>query len=294
MLIFLEGVIVKIASEFCHVKTGEGEVIPCKARGLFKKKGYKPLVGDRVKFKKAAQDLGYIEEILERSNELKRPNISNVDQVVIVVATKEPRTSYKLLDRLLVLSYFSGLTSLVCVNKIELDEQIGKEISKKYHKIGYDTLTTSAKEKNGLDYLLKLLHNKTSVLAGASGVGKSSLINAINPQFSLKTDKVSRKTGRGKHTTRHVALFELAENTYVADTPGFSKLSFEGIDYRILDRSFPDMYEYAIECKFNDCLHDREPGCRVKEAVGKDIFKDRYENYLEFLYELKKGAAYNG
>ncbi|UMZ73304.1 ribosome small subunit-dependent GTPase A [Natranaerofaba carboxydovora] len=290
----MENKIVKIASEFCYVKTIEGDILPCKARGLFKKKGYRPLVGDRVNFKKISADQGVIEEIMPRKNELQRPYVANIDQVVVVIAAKAPDPNYKLLDRILVLSYFNKAKSLICVNKLDLDNNKGLEIQDKYKSIGYDCVALSVKDKTGLSNLREKLSDKTSVLAGTSGVGKSSIINAIEPGFSLKTDEVSKKTGRGKHTTRQVTLFELGENTYVADTPGFSKLNFKGIDYQELDRSFPEIKEYSAMCKFNDCLHDKEPGCEVKEKIGSEIYEDRYNNYLEFLNELKKGAAYHG
>lgn len=287
-----DNIIVRVASEFCDVKTPDGEVISCKPRGLFKKKGLRPLVGDKVEFRKASSDQGFIEKIKERKNELKRPYIANVDQVLVVVSPREPPPNYKLLDRLLVLSYFSNiLKSVVCVNKLDLDENTTYEIKKIYTNIGYDSLAVSADQKKGLDNIRKLLKNKTSVLAGASGVGKSSLINALKPGFSLKTDSVSKKTGRGKHTTKHVALYELEKGSYVGDTPGFSKLNFEGIDLKSLDKAFPDISEFAPYCKFNDCLHDKEPGCGVKAVVGKKIYEYRYKNYLEFLEEIKERSS---
>ncbi|MFV9509928.1 ribosome small subunit-dependent GTPase A [Tepidibacillus sp. LV47] len=284
-----EGLIVRALSSFYYVKSGE-KIWECKARGLFKKHQKTPLVGDRVVFEIINDQQGYIIEILPRKNELIRPPISNVDQVVLVFSVVEPAFNSALLDRFLVHVEKAGIPSLICLTKMDLIED-STSIDEKmdvYQKMGYKVVKTSSKNKDVED-LGKELEGKISVFAGQSGVGKSSLLNALVPSLQLETAGISQKLGRGRHTTRVVQMIELPSNGLVADTPGFSQLDFQGIDSTTLGKYFIDIDQFSDRCRFRGCLHVKEPGCAVKEAVEHgEISAERYSHYLEFLEEVKE------
>lgn len=286
-----EGKIIKALSGFYYVLHEEG-IAQCRGRGVFRKNKITPLVGDDVIFEPTNETEGYIMEIKKRKNELIRPPISNVDQAVIIFSATEPAFNPFLLDRFLVLIEHNNITPVICITKIDLlDEETKSEINRyvqDYEHIGYDVIFTSAKTKEGIDQLRPYLREKVSVFAGQSGVGKSSLLNALLPQLSLKTNEISNYLGRGKHTTRHVELIQF-ENGLVADTPGFSSLEFTDLEAEDLSNCFPEMKKRADYCKFRGCLHVSEPKCAVKEAVEKEeIPKYRYEHYVEFLTEIKE------
>lgn len=286
-----EGRIVKALSGFYYVADGD-QVIQCRARGLFKKKDAKvnPLVGDWVVYDATDHSEGYVMEVSERKNELLRPPISNVDQAVLVFSLHEPMFSPLLLDKFLVHTENAGVDSVIVLSKADMvphDEVT--DIVSKYEAIGYQVIPTSIRDQRGAEAMRTALADRISVLAGQSGVGKSSLINALFPGVSLQTGEVSHKLGRGKHTTRHVELIALDEGGYVADTPGFSSLEFSGITELELAESFRDFAGYSDQCKFRGCLHLSEPGCAVRSALQEGTLDTkRYENYKQFMEELKE------
>lgn len=290
----LDGIIVKGIGGFYYVKTNEG-IIESRARGGFREENLTPLVGDRVRIRISEEDdKGYIEEVKERKTELLRPPVANITQAIIVMSIKKPDINLWLLDRFLVMAEHEELNILICINKVDLDEQKAKSIKDIYEKAGYNVITTSSKLGIGIDDLKNSLLNNVTVFAGPSGAGKSSLLNKINPNFQLQTGDISSKTKRGKHTTRHVELLDLDEDSYVLDSPGFSSLSIDFIEEDVEVRQyFREINDYGQKCKFLSCLHDKEPGCVVKEYVKQDIIdKSRYNNYLSFLEEIRNIRRY--
>jgi len=286
-----EGRIVKALSGFYYVADGD-RVYQCRARGLFKKKDAKvnPLVGDWVVYDATSAAEGYIMEVGERSSELLRPPIANVDQAVLVFSMVEPSFSSLLLDKFLVHTEKAGIDSVVVLSKADLAEPVEVEaIVRKYETIGYRVIPTSTRDHRGVDDVRSELRDRISVFAGQSGVGKSSLINTLFPGISLQTGDVSQKLGRGRHTTRHVELIPLPEGGYVADTPGFSSLEFIGITELELAQSFREFAEISDQCKFRGCLHLSEPSCAVRTAVETGEFDaGRYEHYKQFMDELRE------
>ncbi|QHE61250.1 ribosome small subunit-dependent GTPase A [Rossellomorea vietnamensis] len=286
-----EGKIVKALSGFYYVLS-EGGVTQCRGRGNFRKNKITPLVGDYVEFQAENKTDGYILKVLDRKNELVRPPIANVDQAILVFSASEPDFSPALLDRFLVLVESKEIEPLICVTKMDLvtseeAEKIEQYVSE-YRSFGYEVLMTSSKTEHGLEELTPYLKDKISVFAGQSGVGKSSLLNALNPDLELKTAMISSHLGRGKHTTRHVELIDIKDGL-VADTPGFSSLEFSELEIEELPQCFPEMVEVAEECKFRGCLHINEPKCAVKSAVEAGRIPDyRYDHYLTFHKEIKE------
>jgi ribosome biogenesis GTPase / thiamine phosphate phosphatase len=286
-----EGKIIKALSGFYYVKSKD-TIIQCRGRGVFRKNNITPLVGDNVVFTAENDREGYIMEIKERENELVRPPIANVDQAILIFSAKDPEFSPHLLDRFLVIIESYQIKPIIVITKIDLansDELLNiKQYAKAYEKIGYDVLLTSSKNEIGLEDIYPLLENKITVFAGQSGVGKSSLLNALQPELNLETKAISKHLGRGKHTTRHVELLEIG-NGLVADTPGFSSLDFSNIEAEELTYCYPEMKERFANCKFRGCLHDKEPHCAIKEAVETGEIKEfRYNHYLLFLKEIQQ------
>lgn len=287
-----EGKIIKALSGFYYVLSDHLEVYQCRGRGVFRKNKVTPLVGDEVVFQIENESDGYILEVKERKNELIRPPIANVDQAILVFSAVEPNFSPVLLDRFLVLIEFNHIRPIICITKMDLvDQNTAKEIeryAKEYQKIGYEIILTSSETSVGLEELMPLLKGNISVFAGQSGVGKSSLLNALRPELELKTNDISTHLGRGKHTTRHVELIEVGEGL-VADTPGFSSLEFTDIEVEDLTFCFPELQKISEQCKFRGCLHLSEPKCAVKLAVDSgEIPLYRYEHYKVFLQEIKE------
>ena len=281
-----EGVIVKALSGFYYVQTAE-ELLECKARGRFRLDGTSPLVGDRVRCSALGGGKGRIDGLQERKNWFVRPAVANVDALVFVAANTNPVTDPFLIDRVSVIAEDAGCELIVCVNNTDIDP--GDSLWETFRLAGFPVLRTSAATGEGMDSLRAALKGKVCAFTGNSGVGKSSILNALLPGIDLKTDEVSEKLGRGKHTTRHVELFSLGEETFVADTPGFA--SFELEMMKVLPKeelqfAFRDFAPYIGSCRFNDCAHLKEPGCAVTAAVeaGK-IAPSRYRSY-ERLYEL--------
>ncbi len=290
----VEGIIIKGIGGFYYVKTEDG-LIESRARGVFREENLKPLVGDRVKIKLSPEDnSGYIIDIMPRQRELLRPAVANITQAVIVMSVRNPNINTWLLDKFLLMSDFHGLNILICLNKFDLDENKTKEISKTYKNAGYDVIMTSIEANLGIEDLESRLKDNISVFAGPSGAGKSTLLNLINPNFKLETGKVSSKTKRGRHTTRHVELLELGDNSYVLDSPGFSSLNLDFLEDEIQVRDyFREIKKYGDRCNFLSCLHDQEPSCAIKEYVKEGIInKDRYKNYLKLLEEVRNIKRY--
>ncbi|MGM9925331.1 MAG: ribosome small subunit-dependent GTPase A [Bacillus sp. (in: firmicutes)] len=284
-----EGTIIKALSGFYYVMDGE-KTIQCRGRGVFRKKKITPLVGDDVVYQYDNEQEGYILEIKGRKNELVRPPIANVDRAILVFSAVEPSFSTLLLDRFLVLIEANHIEAMIVISKIDLasDEEKERILSyqEDYRKMGYEVIATSSVTAEGMEALKPYLKHKTSVFAGQSGVGKSTLLNTLNPDLELKTNDISSHLGRGKHTTRHVELIPI-EDGLVADTPGFSSLDFT-IEENELSDCFPEIREMSQNCKFRGCLHNQEPKCAVKEAVESGEIKQyRYDHYMEFLAEIK-------
>ncbi|MGE6856311.1 ribosome small subunit-dependent GTPase A [Bacillus sp. FSL K6-2841] len=290
-----EGKIIKALSGFYYVldeSQESGKVVQCRARGIFRKNKITPLVGDYVVYQADNDKEGYLLEVKERTNELVRPPISNVDQAVLVFSAAEPAFSTSLLDRFLVLVEANHIEPIICITKMDLlktdeERETIMAYADDYQQIGYEVHLTSTIEGDGIEKLTPHFHHKITVFAGQSGVGKSSLLNAMSPELALKTDHISSHLGRGKHTTRHVELIRTADGL-IADTPGFSSLEFTGIEAEDLGLYFLDIRDRSADCKFRGCLHVKEPGCAIKDAVEHDQIKEyRYQHYLEFLTEIK-------
>ncbi|MCG3090149.1 ribosome small subunit-dependent GTPase A [Sporosarcina cyprini] len=284
-----EGLIIKAISGFYYVEH-EGRVIQCKGRGVFRNRGISPLVGDLVTFHQEGDNDATITEVHDRKNELVRPPIANVDQSLLVFSIIEPDLSLHLLDRFLVIVESLGIEPIICLTKRDIagEKQLAFADSavSYYKKIGYDVLETHRDDSSLLASLQPYLSEKTTVLAGQSGVGKSTLLNTLLPELQLKTGEISEALGRGRHTTRHVELIKVAGGL-VADTPGFSSLDFEHIEREELRHYFIEMDQLSSECKFRGCLHLKEPGCAVKRAVEEgEVLQQRYDNYLQFLQEI--------
>lgn len=281
-----KGFIIKALSGFYYVEN-QGKIFQCKARGKFRKNDQKPLVGDYCEFSVENQVEGYIHHLLPRKNVLVRPPICNIDQALLVFSAKEPDMNTLLLDRFLVLIEHFHIEPIICISKMDLAEDSVKSIMQPYQEAGYQVYYLSAKLNEGIDELKKLFADKVTVITGQSGVGKSSLLNALDIHLHIDTNQISKALGRGKHTTRHVELLKMYGG-YVADTPGFSSLELmmEPLD---LAHSFHDFKDLSSQCKFRGCLHDSEPYCAIKEAVSEGkISQERYEHYLLFLKEAKE------
>lgn len=282
------GTIIRSYSDWFDVLTPDG-VFACQLRGRFRKTG-RALTGDRVRISTHDDGTGVIEEIEERSNQLLRPRIANVDQGVMVMSLAQPDLNLPLLDRALVLMEHEGLEVLICFNKVDLvPEEEACEATELYARAGYPVLISSTKMGVGIETLREKLTGMISVLAGPSGGGKSSLLNAVRPGLRLNVAPVSKATGRGRHTTRQVELLEVSEGALVADTPGFSRLELGFLSKWDISEYFREMAQLRQECRFPDCLHRREPDCRVKQAVKQgEVAESRYKNYLMLVEECEE------
>lgn len=292
----MQGKIVKGIAGFYYVHVAESGVYECKAKGVFRKEKIKPLVGDNVEIEILDEEEkeGNIIRILPRENELIRPAVANIDQALIVFAVVHPNPHFNLLDRFLVMMEAKHLPVVLCFNKVDLaDEKQIQELKDIYGPTGYPLIFTSAHEEENLDQILEVLHGKTTTIAGPSGVGKSSIINILQPEANMETGAISRKIERGRHTTRHSELFPINQNSYIMDTPGFSSLYVNDFEKEELKYYYPEFEPYEGTCRFNGCDHVHEPGCAVKDAVSEGkIHPIRYQNYIEMYEELKNKRRY--
>ena len=288
----MTGKIIKGIGGFYYVVCENGITYECKAKGVFRNRKIKPLVGDNVEIEilDEEKNLGNIEDILPRFNWLNRPAVANVDQTVIIFAVSAPAPNFNLLDRFLINMEQHEVSTVICFNKVDLEGfRQSEDICRSYTKSGYEVLFISAESGYGIDVLEAVIKGKTTVFAGPSGVGKSSTLNSLFPDANVQTGGLSEKIQRGKHTTRHSELMFVDDDTYIMDTPGFSSLYTEGIEAEDLKLYFPEIAAYTGTCKFNMCNHISEPGCLVKEALeeGK-VHQVRYEDYCEMYRELEQ------
>ena len=277
--------IIKALSGFYYVQTEDG-VIECRARGRFRRQDQSPLVGDFVRITRQA-DKGVLEALLPRKNAFIRPAVANIDQLVVLASCAIPVTEPFLIDRVLAIARLQNVPALVVVNKDDLAP--AQPLAEIYRRAGVPVLVTSAETGEGIEALREALAGKLSCLTGNSGVGKSSLLNRACPQLCLPVGEVSEKLGRGRHTTRHIELYSLGADTFVADTPGFSAFDTERMELvhkEQLQYAFPEFAPYLGHCQFPDCAHRKEPGCAVRKALAEGaIGQTRYSSY-ERLYEL--------
>ena len=283
-----EGIIRKALSGFYYVDDGQ-QVIACRARGKHRHTGQSPLVGDRVRFTPLEEGAGALDEILPRKNEFYRPAVANIDLLVVVAAQAIPVTDPYLIDRVVAIAESRGCDSLICVNKCDLAS--GEDLARIYEKAGFQTVRLSAQTGEGVEQLRRAIAGKVCAFTGNSGVGKSSLLNALEPDMDLATAQVSDKLGRGRHTTRHVELFRLSCGALVADTPGFSSFDVDHMELgrkEELQYAFREFAPYLGKCRFQDCAHLKEKGCAVLEAVAAgEIPATRHQSYLRLYEEAK-------
>ena len=276
------GKIMKGIAGFYYVGVVESGVYECKAKGIFRKDKIKPLVGDDVEIEVLNEEekLGNIVKILPRRSELIRPAVANIDQALVIFAAREPKPNLSLLDRFLV------------IMELCHDEEVGR-LKEIYEACGYPVVLASAKQGEGIEEIKSRLRGKTTTVAGPSGVGKSSLTNLLQNEVQMETGEISKKLGRGRHTTRHSQIIQIEEDTWLYDTPGFTSFYVEEIEKEELRFYFREFSKYEGTCRFQGCTHTHEPGCMVKNALeeGK-ISKERYENYLELYGELKEKRRY--
>ncbi len=291
----VQGTIIKGIAGFYYVEANQ-TIYECKARGKFRKDNIIPVIGDNVLITLSTAEnstdkyqTAMIEDILDRKNSLVRPPVSNVDQAIVVFSVTYPEIHLDLLDRFLIMIEKENIRPYIVLNKIdEAQEKRYYQIVDDYSKIGYEVLCLSAKKEINVELLKEKLKNQTSVFAGPSGVGKSTLLNAIEKGLRLETGAVSDKIKRGKHTTRHVELIPLSIGGFVLDTPGFTSLQLEGIDKDDLRYYFKEFRDFEGQCKFSGCSHIHEPGCSVKKALEQgDLLQQRYDNYIAYYNQLQ-------
>ncbi|WP_026891255.1 ribosome small subunit-dependent GTPase A [Lacrimispora aerotolerans] len=292
----MTGKILKGIAGFYYVQAADGKLYECRAKGIFRNKNVKPLVGDDVDISVLDETelKGNIDKILPRKNALIRPSVANVDQALVLFSVTQPEPNLNLLDRFLVMMEVQEVPVNICFNKIDLTgDERQRELAAIYEKAGYPVYFTSTCEKQGIREIKDLVQGKTTVLAGPSGVGKSTLTNLLYPKAEMETGTISEKIQRGKHTTRHSELFGIGQDTYMMDTPGFSSMYIEDMECGCLKDYFPEFEAYEENCKFLGCVHIGEKVCGVKEAVSEGkISQNRYDNYRLLYQELKEKRRY--
>ncbi len=292
----MQGKIIKGIAGFYYVYTAEAGIFECKAKGIFRKEKIKPLVGDHVEMEAISQEekTGNIVRILERKNELIRPAVANIDQALVIFSADRPKPNFNLLDRFLVMMEQQQVETVICFNKQDLAEE--EELARLrgiYEGCGYEVLVVSAKKEQGIEELLGVLDQKTTTVAGPSGVGKSSIINLLQSKVQMETGDISKKIERGKHTTRHSQLIYIQDQTFIMDTPGFSSIYLTGIEQQNLQTYFREFKKYEPCCRFQGCSHTHEPDCSVKQALEEGVLSPvRYEDYVMFYEELKNVRKY--
>lgn len=292
----MQGKIIKGIAGFYYIHQNDIGICECKARGAFRNQKIKPLVGDFVEFDviDEVEKKGNIVQVLPRKNQLVRPEVSNVDQVMVFFAAAQPAPNLNLLDRFLAMMEYQGVETIICFNKTDVvdDAQIDN-LRSIYEGCSYQLLFTSIVLKDGLGQIMALLADKTTVLAGPSGVGKSTMMNYLKPEAMAQTGAISEKIARGRHTTRHSEIFHVGGHTYVMDTPGFTSLYINEIPAEALKGCFIEFDDYEGQCRFNGCVHVNEPDCAVKSALTKGmISRSRYDNYVNLYQELKAQRRY--
>ena len=292
----MQGKIIKGIAGFYYIYAEDGNIYECKAKGIFRKDNFKPLVGDNVEITVLNEEEkeGSVTSILPRRNSLIRPAVANVDQAFLIFAMENPKPNFLLLDRFLIMMEQQGIPVVICFNKKAVGE---KEEMEKLYEIytgcGYRVVLSSTYEGEGMDEIREILKGKTTVVAGPSGVGKSSITNCMQGEVQMETGEISKKLKRGKHTTRHSQVIPVEKNTFLVDTPGFSSLYLTDMKEEELRDYFPEFVMYEPQCRFQGCMHIHEPGCAVKKALSEGkISQQRYDNYLALYEELKEKRRY--
>lgn len=281
----VKGRIITIISNLFYVETDNNQTIECTSRGIFKNKEIKPVVGDIVKID---NENNSILEVCDRTSYIKRPKIANVTKLIFVVSAKKPKPDLLMLDKQLAFAEFLKIEPIIIINKIDLDENIAEVIEKIYSNIGYKVIKTNAKDlEENTEKIKDILNNNISVFSGNSGVGKSTLINGIFDEVLTQEGEVSHKNKKGKNTTTSTKLYKIEENTYIADTPGFSTFDIYEIEYRELYKYFREFVKHSNKCEYTDCTHIKEEKCGIKLEIGNNIAESRYNNYVKIYEELK-------
>ena len=292
----MQGKIIKGIAGFYYIYAEDGNIYECKAKGIFRKDNFKPLVGDNVEITVLNEEEkeGSVTSILPRRNSLIRPAVANVDQAFLIFAMENPKPNFLLLARFLIMMKQQEIPAVICFNKKDVGEKEEMEkLCEIYTGCGYRVVLSSTYEGEGMDEIHEILKGKTTVVAGPSGVGKSSITNCMQGEVQMETGEISKKLKRGKHTTRHSQVIPVEKNTFLVDTPGFSSLYLTDMKEEELRDYFPEFVMYEPQCRFQGCMHIHEPGCAVKKALSEGkISQQRYDNYLALYEELKEKRRY--